>query len=161
MPPFSGRRSRHDGLRTNKTIAHQEGTITQKRFPDIIDPTPERPDYRALQEMADHISVLPEKKIPSKMRDQLINMEIDFTYAFLPLLCPDEMGFPTGHLKPNDLKEEQKRLAPVLERAHDLLAFCAEELQQPPPDNLRHIEQILRHRLDGLERKQSQQTPKP
>lgn len=150
-------------LENNDTSSRRGGTISKhRRYPDPTDPTPGRPHYYGLWEKACNLALQRDAQpVAKKQLDSWIHMQLDLQEDMLPLNPPDGMGFPRNHLRRGDLKGEQKRIAPALEKARDMLAFCAEVLQRDPPEDLRHIEQILRSRLNELERKQSRQTPKP
>lgn len=131
-----------------------------RRYPDPIDPTPGRPHYHGLWEMAGDLVASP-GPIPKKLLNKLIDMQLDLREALLPLQPPNVLGLPPDHLKRGDVNAEQERLPPALKKAHDFLKLYAEILKQPPPEDLQHIEQILRNRRDELQRSNSPQTPQP
>lgn len=151
-----------DGLKEQDAIAHPKGAMSEKRFPDPTDPTPGRPHYYGLWEMASSMVSFDSdtlQRVPKRRWDRWVDLKLDLTEALLPLLPPD--GITPDCLKRGDLKAEQERLEPPLKIAQDFVKLYAEVLKRQPPEDLQHIEQVLRNRRDQLHRINSPQTPQP
>ena len=135
----------------------QERSGFWDKFPR--DPTPGRPDYVLLRKRADALLKAPDAgPIPDENMDTWADLLTDLEEALLDLTPGDAFGINT-YLVPGDLRAEQERLVPALEKAHDFLKLYAEILKHPPPEALLEIEQILRFRYNELQRIHAQPSP--
>lgn len=156
-----------DWLQRKLSTQAQEGLISEDpepKRPDFWDMfpqdlTPRRPTYVLLRKRAYALLKAPDAgPIPDEHLDTWADLVTDLQDALLDLTPGDAFGFNT-YLASGDLKAEQQRLIPALEKTHDFLKLYSEVLKHPPPEALLEIEQILRFRHNELQRIHSQPSP--
>jgi hypothetical protein len=108
-----------------------------------------RPDYMLLWRKAQRL-VRTAPPTPDKHIDTWVAAHGNVVDALLHLF-----RFAT------DTKTEQRLVAGAVEEAHDFLKLYQEVINQPPPDDLELIEQVLRHRRESLQQLPPRQSPQP